>query len=344
MMSGRVVPAGALRYAVAGLILLNAGSAFACPTPPPVMKDLDIPRFYGDATGSVIDPVQKAVHDAAVTPLTDFVRTVTTNADKAHRRTKPADSREAATCTLAWITAWAASDGWLGHMAQAQAEYQRKWDLAGVALAYLKVKPYATPEQRRIVEPWLMRFADAARKFFDNPGHKRNNHWYWLGLAVGATALATDSERHWTMARGIMADAATDIAADGTLPMELARGRRALLYHTFAAVPLVTLAELAQSRGEDWYGLNGGALHRLVAVTTAGIADHALFEVRAGIAQDQAHWSGTPWLHLYGRRFPDRTAGWPMAQIKSGHRWLGGDVVVLGQVLLTRQTPSSPKG
>ncbi len=325
----------ALAMRAAGFIVasLAATSALGCPLPPPVQKDLDIPRFYGDAKGSVIDPRQKALHDAAVVPLTTFVRDVTSQADKAHKRSKPAEQQEAASCALAWLTAWAKGDAWLGRMAQAQAEYQRKWDLAGVALAYLKVKSFASTEQRRTIEPWLMRFADAARAFFDDASHKRNNHWYWLGLAVGATAIATDSERHWQIARGIMTDAARDIAADGTLALELARGGRALLYHTFSAMPLVTLAELARAKGEDWYALNDGALHRLVHVTVKGVAEPNLLEARVGVRQDAAPWSGMAWLHLYLPRFAGRVGTIPLQDVKSGHRWVGGDTLVLDAVL-----------
>jgi poly(beta-D-mannuronate) lyase len=329
-----------MRVAITGALVLAATGASACPSPPATMKDLDIPRFYGDAKGSVIDPKQKALHDAAVGPLTEFVREVTSNADKAHRRIKLTDRQETASCALGWIAAWAQGDAWLGRMAQAQAEYQRKWDLAGIALAYLKVKSYATPEQRHIIEPWLMRFADASRAFFDDPKHRRNNHWYWLGLAIGATALATDSDRHWQIAAGIMADAARDIAADGTLVMELERGGRALLYHTFAAMPLIALAELGRTKGEDWYALNDGALHRLVAVTIQGMTDHAVFERRVGMPQDKAAWSGAVWLHLYAARFPERTSTIPRADIKAGHRWLGGDVMVLDGVLMQMKARS----
>ncbi len=191
-------------------------------------------------------------------------------------------------------------------MAQDQAEYQRKWDLAGAALAYIKLKSFASAEQRRVIEPWLMRFADAARAFFDDPKHKRNNHWYWLGLAVGATAIATDSDRHWQMARGIMADAAGDIAADGTLPMEIARGARAIHYHAFAVMPLVVLAELARFKEEDWYAMGDGALHRLVDVTLRGLNDPALFDQLAGVQQQRPVGAGAGWLQIYGASYPDR--------------------------------------
>ncbi len=332
-----------LLVAAATLAGASGHAAAVCPAPPAVVKDLDIPRFYGDVKGSIIEPQQKALHDAAVEPLAAFLRAVTTEADKAHRRTRFAEKKEAATCALGWISAWAAGDAWLGRMAQAQAEYQRKWDLAGVALAYLKVKSFATPEQRRIIEPWLMRFADGARAFFDDPKHKRNNHWYWLGLGIGATGLATDSDKHWQIARGIMTDAARDISADGTLALEIQRGGRAIHYHAFAVMPLVVLAELGRAKGEDWYALNQGALHRLVDVTIAGLADPAMFDRLAGVVQQRplTHSTGAGWIQMYAAHNADRLQGKSLPGMKSGHRWIGGDAQVLDEILRLMGRPKT---
>ena len=332
-----------LLVAVATLAGATVHAAAVCTAPPAAVKDLDIPRFYGDVKGSIIEPKQKALHDAAVEPLAAFLRAVTTDADKAHRRTRFVEKKEAATCALGWISAWAAGDAWLGRMAQAQAEYQRKWDLAGVALAYLKVKSFATPEQRRIIEPWLMRFADGARAFFDDPKHKRNNHWYWLGLGIGATGLATDSDKHWQIARGIMTDAARDISADGTLALEIQRGGRAIHYHAFAVMPLVVLAELGRAKGEDWYALNQGALHRLVDVTIAGLADPAMFDRLAGVVQQRplTHSTGAGWIQMYAAHNADRLQGKSLPGMKSGHRWIGGDAQVLDEILRLMGRPKT---
>jgi poly(beta-D-mannuronate) lyase len=130
-----------------------------------------------------------------------------------------------------------------------------------------------------------------------------------------------------------MRDAARDIRADGALPLELARGGRAAHYHAFAAMPLVILAELGAARGEDWYGLGDGALHRLVALTVAGFAEPAIFERLAGTPQQPtANSMGTGWLPLYRRRFPDRPRA-PLPDMRTSHRWTGGDVMLLARVL-----------
>jgi poly(beta-D-mannuronate) lyase len=327
--------APALALALVALLIEPAAATAAgtaCPAAPTPVRDLEIPRFYGDAQGTIVDPAQMRRHDAAVAPLRDFLQRVAGDADKAVRRPTESGRRAAARCALAWIASWARGGAWLGAMASQQSEYQRKWDLAGVALAYLKIRSHATAAERQAIEPWLIAFADAARAFFDSPDRKRNNHWYWLGLGLAAVGLAAESERHWAAARGIMADAARDIAADGTLPLELARGGRAIHYHAFSAMPVVMLAELGAARGEDWYGLDEGAVHRLVAVTLNGLADPALFTALAGAPQQGGVGAGAGWLHLYARRFPDRVPT-RLPAMKSGHRWLGGDVLILAEAL-----------
>ena len=315
----------ALLMTVAGL---QGAVAANCPTVPPVVQTLDVPRFYGDASGSVVDARLDAAHKAAVEPLTAFLRQVASDADHAHTRSSIKSQADAAACALTWLQTWAAGRGWLGAMSTKQAEYQRKWDLCGVALAYLKVRAFARADQRQVIEPWLRTFADQARGFFDDPEHKRNNHWYWLGLGLAAVGLATDSPRHWDMAREIMHDASRGIAPDGTLTAEMARKQRALYYHIFSIVPLVMMAELAAAQGEDWYAFDNGALHRLVGVSLAGLQTPGTFDQLAGIAQELPVNARAGWLQAYRRRFPERGTG-TLPEVAEGHRWLGGNVLVL---------------
>lgn len=304
----------------------------ACPPPPPPVRDLALPRFYADAEGSVVDPKALAAQRAAVEPLTQFLRHIVADADKALRRTSTAAATEAASCALSWIEAWARGDAWLGTMSTQQAEYQRKWDLAGVALAYLKVRPYATSAQRQAIEPWLVLFADRARAFFDDARRKRNNHWYWLGLGMAAVGLAADSDRHRQMAHGIYADAMRDIRADGSLPHELERKSRALQYHAFSLAPLVVMAELAALKGEDWHGEGNGALHRLAAFTARGLADPSHVAALAGAPQSLPVNPAYGWRVLYETRFPGRLQ-FAIPDVPTAHRWLGGDVRLLGAAL-----------
>ena len=307
----------------------------ACPPPPAPVVDLDVERFYGDKAGSMVDAGKLAAHDAAVAPLTAFLREVTQDADKALRRTQPKSQAETAACALSWLTSWARGGALLGTMATPQAEYQRKWDFGGLALAYLKLKPFARAEQSATIEPWLVKLADRCRAFFDDPQRQRNNHWYWLGLGLAAVGIGADSPRHWEMARGIVRDAARDIAADGTLPKEMERQGRALFYHAFALMPLVMAAELGAARGEDWYGFGDGAVHRLAKVTHDGLVQPQSFDRLAGVAQERPVNGRAGWLQLYAARFPGRLST-PHPIVAEGHRWIGGSAVLL-KAALARQ-------
>ncbi len=317
------------RATLALFMMLLTTAATACPAPPPPVRDLSLERYYSDSIGSDVDPAKKAAHVRATAPLKIFVEHAAAYADKAYRaRSLPVSN---AACGLRWIKAWADGGAYLGTIDGKQAQAQRRWDLAGIALSYLKLKRWATPEDRAVINPWLIKVADATRADFDDAGVKRNNHWYWMGLGLGAVGLAAESGAHWQLAKGVMADAARDVATDGTLPLELARGSRALHYHAFALMPLVTLAELAASKGEDGYALNDGALHRLIAKTVAGLNDPSLFDKLAGVAQERPVKPGAGWIALYRVRFPEKFKQLP--QQPSSHRWLGGDVEVLRQVV-----------
>lgn len=320
---------------LAVVLLTGLGSSAlaesVCPAPPPPVTALTLTRFYADKTGSVVDPALAESHKAETAPLTMFLREVTSAADKAWRRTKPADKIAAANCGLEWLAAWARGEALLGRMGSAQAESQRKWDMTGAALAYLKLKRFASSAQRAAIESWLIRLADAARAAFDDPGKKRNNHWYWLGLGLGAVGHATGSDKHWQAARGIMQDAARDITTEGALPVEMARGRRALHYHAFALMPLVTLAEIARARGEDFYAAGDGALDRLAGLTAKGLADPAVFDRLAGVAQERPVNPGSGWLALFRLHAALDLPGLPA--VPPGHRWLGGDTAILHSAL-----------
>ena len=313
----------------AALFMGTTAFAQECPPVPPPVVDLSIDRYYEDSAGSIVEPTKLEDHKAQMAPLVEFVGFITRYADRAWKqRSSP---RTTIACALGWMRGWAQGNAYLGTVNSKQAEAQRKWDLAGTSLAYVKLRRWATPEDRATIEPWLQKWAAAARTAFDDPAVKRNNHWYWLGLAEMGVALATDDAERWQAAKGIFTDAVGDITPEGTLPLELARQGRALHYHVFALEPLVFMAEIAASRGEDWYAIKDGALHRLVKRTCEGIADPSIFNQLANSPQQTPIKTGYAWASLYRLRFPDRM---PQAIAQSdSHRYLGGDAHVLLQAL-----------
>jgi poly(beta-D-mannuronate) lyase len=119
----------------------------------------------------------------------------------------------------------------------------------------------------------------------------------------------------------------TEIRPDGTLAIELARRQKALEYHNDALAPLVMAAELAALRGDDWYGHEDGAIHRLVARVLSGLRDPKSFAVLANEPAVEVPRGGLlGWLAFYRMRFPDRGDGAPSGPFRSP--WLGGDMTL----------------
>src|SRR5260370_2005134 len=99
------------------------------------------------------------------------------------------------------------------------------------------------------------------------------------------------------------------IQPDGVLPLEMARGGRALHYHLYALAPLVLLAEFGEANHLDLYAHANGSIHRLVNFSVAGLKDPAPFakatgvqqEVPKTITEDEIRW-GPPYLQRFSHR------------------------------------------
>jgi poly(beta-D-mannuronate) lyase len=304
--------------------------------PPPAVRDIIANSYYIDSAHSIIDPELKAENDAAVKPIEDYLSDVSKYADRyiTHNDTV------SGICAVKWLQTWGEQKALLGQVSGAQAEYERKWALAGLALAYLKVKPLADPEQKKAIESWLKPLSNAVRKYTDiaiKHPENCNNHYYWAGLAIGATGLATHTPSDWDYAKHVFDEAVESIRPDGTLLLELKRGKMALSYHSFAAAPLVMLAELARLKGEgDWYVKNDNALHRLVTVTVKGIRDPRIFQNLTGVKQEDnlSNERIQGWIAIYDHHFPDRGFGQILNPQKHYvYPRLGGDLTVLADNL-----------
>lgn len=310
------------------LLCCIAGSGFADCLPAPVgLRDVQANSYYIDSQHSVIDPALKARNDAAVKPLNEFLRVVSDNADRFIAN----NDKASAQCGLGWLNRWAQDGAMLGVMASNQAQYQRKWMLAGLALAYLKMKSAAEPAQREHIEAWLTQLADASLAFVNSGRQQRNNHYYWVGLSVMATGVATGNAKHINAARDIYDAALADIRDDGSLPLELNRAGKALAYHNFALEPLVIIAELSRGMHEDWYGHQHGRLDRLARLVVGGIRDPAWFVARTGVEQEIPRGGSLGWSAFYGIARPQLASLMEPLQSQAPFRnaRLGGNLSLL---------------
>jgi poly(beta-D-mannuronate) lyase len=164
----------------------------------------------------------------------------------------------------------------------------------------------------------------------------RNNHRYWAGLAATAAGIATDDKRlaNWGIESARIG--LSQITLEGTLPLEISRGKRARDYHIYAAEPLVATAELARSRGVDLYAENNGTLRRLVDRVVASLDDPSFFEKATGTKQEAFSGDGTvppnriAWLEIYQSRFPSPSIEAVIASRRPlASSGLGGDLTLL---------------
>lgn len=310
---GGALPAAAhWRYAACLPLMLLCAQALAaprqCDTPPPGPRDLEGAGYYTDAAHSKIDPALQARNQAQTRPLNEYARRI---ADLSDAYLADGDTA-AGRCALTWLAAWAGDGAMLGRMIHGnndQADYLRQWTHGAAALAYLKTLPLATPAQRGIIGPWLEQLSRANLAYWDDPRHKRNNHYYWTGVGILATAIANNDAGLRHSAQAIYRKGVDDIQADGSLPMEMARGARALHYHDYAAAPLVMMAQLANESGQDWYAYREGALGRLARRVADGYRDSAWFAQQAGVAQQDRQPHGfSGWIEFYRLHAPDTPA------------------------------------
>jgi poly(beta-D-mannuronate) lyase len=284
---------------------------YSCPAMATVPVDLTMDGFYrlDDPTHSIIDPLRQAAYNKASEAVKGTALKIVDAADD-FRQT---GSRTAALCVLHAANTLAAGNSMTGKMSSGQAYYVQGWVAGAIAIAYLKVRGYglSSAQDDAKVGAWLKRVAEQTKGFYSNATKgegNRNNHFYWAGIELAAIGVVANDKTDWDWGLQTYADGVGRIQPDGTLPLEMQRGVRALHYHLYALAPLVLLAEFGEANGTEMYASNDGAIHRLVKTSVGGIADPSIFVHATGLKQEIAeHPSGDQigWAPPYQRRFPD---------------------------------------
>ncbi len=325
---------------------IMAKPSFPCSKPPAAIKNLFFESIYDDAdrTRSTVDPFRQDAYKTDSKPLYDFENNVVKMANKyvqGHGQ-NPA----IAACVQDYLYQWAEGGALLGDV-NPSGVLIRKWSLASLASAYIETKDAAgqSPQRKQIIENWLRQVANTVvRDFSTNPQNnsRQNNHLYWAAWSVALTSYAVQDKSLFIWAMDSAKYGVKQINMDGTLPQEMERSSRALLYRVFATSPLAMLAEMGKRNGIDLYTINDGALHKLVNRSLSGLDDQRFFEERTGKTQDYQSiisGPGLAWLPVYNFRYSNQlTAEWNRkAPPLLFNRRMGGDMTLLfGE-------PSQPK-
>lgn len=181
----------------------------------------------------------------------------------------------------------------------------------------LRQSDVVTPEDRAVIEAWLVRLA---RQADEHPGD--NN----LGTARGAAdmmlglMLGDDARYQRGVQTGFMAQLAA-MRPDGSFPNETDRGLGALQNQSRNIAFLLYSAEIAASQGQNLYGsrVNGKGVDDAIRYLLAAADDNALVDVyavanrnppktdpnfRPGAQLDPFDSTARAWALLYTQRFP----------------------------------------
>ena len=326
LIRGATAGAAALHSAWDGHPIPLTGVRYECRSITHLSPDLTTDGFYADAKSSVIGPEKWKAYVASSGPYKELGQRVVDAAD-AYRGT---GSRAAAECALEHMTA-AARDGVLtGRMSSRQAYYVQGWVIGAIAVAYLKVREsgLTTRAEEELLFPWFEKVAAQTEAFYQANG-AANNHLYWAGVEYVAIGAATANQRLFDAGLQACRAGIDQIQPDGSLPLEMRRGQRALHYHLYAIAPLVYIAEFGKDNGIDLYAERDHALGRLVRLSMNGMKNNEFFTKAAGIAQDLP--AGKPaaeqisWAQIWVARFPDTEIASLLADATSlSYMYLGG--------------------
>jgi poly(beta-D-mannuronate) lyase len=261
-----------------------------CARPPkPHTGPLDFPSKYegSDAARDDVNPKAEAQYEAQTGAIRELERQVSSMVSRYLHNGR--DGQLA--CALGWLDAWAQAGALLGKAETHTGKSVRKWTLASVASAYVRLKfsvsaPLARhPEQVQRIEAWLGQLGDLVVKDWkDQPLKNLNNHQYWAAWAVMADAVALNRKDFYDWALAQYQTAAKQVDGEGYLANELKRDTRALAYHNYALGPLTMIAAFAKANGTS-LGDSQPAMQRLAGRVLAGVDNPKAFEAKTGEKQ-----------------------------------------------------------
>lgn len=300
---------------------------YTCSPVQQLSPDLTTDGFYSDSRSSVIDPTKWKAYAESSGPYKQLGQEIVSAAD-AYRQT---GSRAAAECALLHMTAAAKQGVFTGRMSSRQAYYVQGWVIGAIAISYLKIQgsEQITSEEKQLILPWLVEVVHQSTGYYDSGKPQKNNHLYWAGVEAVAAGVAADN--HTLLDWGVNAykTGIDQIQPDGSLPLEMRRGQRALHYHLYALAPLVYIAEFGEDNGLHLYAERDHALARLVHLSIDGLNNNSYFVEATGIPQDTPGSSlmaeQISWAEIWQSRFPDARVAELLGHARSmSYMYLGG--------------------
>lgn len=150
-----------------------------------------------------------------------------------------------------------------------------------VAFSLVRDHPATAAGDRAVIEEWLDRLvwrSGPGRERNPTLTSSRNNHRYLSDSVTMAWGILRGNDDWFRAGIERYLAALEQMRPNGSLPLETARGARALSYQRHAIASLVAIAEMAAAQGYDLYaleGTDGQTIHRAIAFLLDGIDDPA---------------------------------------------------------------------
>ncbi|MCM2678416.1 alginate lyase family protein [Echinimonas agarilytica] len=290
-----------------------SNKSFTCPDLIEPLHQFESGSIYLDTPCRCeIDPVKQAIYEAEKKALDDFNKVLISNSDR--YVATPIEREEIAQCVVEHLEHWANADAMLGDHAE-NLGYHKSADLLGaVASSFAKIRnAEGTPllDENSSIGYWMTQLGDTVIEYYDSiEGSKtsRNNHRYWDGFSVGRSAVLLQNQAQFGWAMEGLKIGLNEVEADGTLPLEMARGSKAHQYHIYALQPLIGLAELSIANLEYMpdpfypYGYNDEALVRLAQLMIEEQLRTEPSEIF--LKKDEMVCYKAAWAEIYLRRTP----------------------------------------
>jgi poly(beta-D-mannuronate) lyase len=222
------------------------------------VEQVQAAAIYSDPSGSRLDTQGLVQNRQLVQPLRDFVTDLARQADD-NAATPNAAALE---CATTMLRRWADAGAMLRQPASFPAIRERQRFALGITLAVFKLNAAGWKPDAR-VSAWLKSLNTAVIQDF---ARRRiiDNLAVWSAVNAAALALIERDPGALRYQDDIWHQALAQVAPDGSVPSELRRQSRALLYHAYYASALLLLSQIRAALGEPASAREAADMRRLV--------------------------------------------------------------------------------
>lgn len=311
---------------------------FSCPDFPSPAVSLSFGSRYKDGSASRSDKDLASDREVtnALKPSDTFVRQLSTLSKVV--RKKPEHSAVALDCMIDAINIWAEADAF-SDMQSVGAKISYPSRVGGIAIAYAQVRHmladrHSASEVR--IDAWFRKRAIAIIDYWEGDAPrlaKKANLRAWAALAIVQIGQILDEPSYLEWGIASQKTILDTQSPDGSLPLEMRRGKYALHYQIHALAPMVLTRSLLRQTGKD---LPFSYLERLkmaVDFTLKAIDDPSIVEaitqkkqtIPPGLTEQDQHMIA--WLEIYLSQFPDPALSARLDGVRPlSNSKLGGDL------------------